>query len=76
VSERGPLRVVPALAGEPSAELAPGDVARTVQRRGLWTRVRLAGGRDGWVETDRLIPLGGSEGGEGMPLLLRPTPAR
>jgi hypothetical protein len=60
VSERGSLRAVPALAGETSAVVAPGDVAQTLERRGVWTRVRLPGGREGWVETDRLIPLGAS----------------
>ncbi len=60
VSERGSLRALPALAGEATAAVAPGDVARTLQRQGVWTRVRLAGGREGWMETDRLIPLGRS----------------
>lgn len=58
VAERGPLRVLPALAADPGPLVLPGDVAHTVARRGVWTHVRLAGGREGWIETDRLIPLG------------------
>jgi ABC-type amino acid transport system permease subunit len=60
VGDRGAARALPALVAEPNAPLAPGDVARTLEQRGAWTRVRLSGGREGWVETDRLIPLGAS----------------
>jgi len=62
IAEGGPLRALPALAADPSATVMPGDVARTTERRGVWTRVQLEGDREGWVETDRLVPLGFERG--------------
>lgn len=57
IAEGGALRALPALAAEAGAAVLAGDVAQTVSRQGAWTRVRLAGGRDGWVATERLVPL-------------------
>jgi tetratricopeptide (TPR) repeat protein len=58
VEDRGPLRTLPALAADEGAALVPGDVARVEQRQGAWARVALDGEREGWVEWDRLVPLG------------------
>ena len=53
----GALRMLPALAAEYGAVARVGEVARIEERRGDWTRVALAGGRDGWVEHALLVTL-------------------
>lgn len=57
ISEGGPLRLLPALGADQGASALVGEVARTKARQGVWTRVELDGGRSGWVETQRLVPL-------------------
>jgi hypothetical protein len=57
VSEAGALRPLPALAAEEGAAVLAGDVAQTLRRQGAWTRVRLARGREGWIESERLVSL-------------------
>jgi len=51
------LYEAPALAAQRIAELDAGDIARTLERRGVWAHVRLDGDRDGWIELTRLTPL-------------------
>ena len=51
------LRDGPALSADADAAVGAGEVVRTVQRQSAWTRVKLPGGREGWVETDRLASL-------------------
>ncbi|MGQ0715133.1 MAG: hypothetical protein ACT4PJ_15640 [Gemmatimonadaceae bacterium] len=58
IDATGSLRTLPALAAEHGALARVGEVARVVDRRGDWTRVTLAGGRDGWIEHLVLVPLG------------------
>ena len=53
----GALRALPALAAEYGAVARVGEVARIGERRGDWTRVTLAGAREGWVEHALLVPL-------------------
>jgi tetratricopeptide (TPR) repeat protein len=53
----GALRALPALAAEYGAVARVGEVARIVERRGDWTRIALAGARDGWVEHALLVKL-------------------
>jgi tetratricopeptide (TPR) repeat protein len=53
----GALRTLPALAAEYGAMARVGEVARIEERRGDWTRVSLAGARDGWVEHALLVRL-------------------
>lgn len=53
----GALRMLPALAAEYGAVARVGEVARIEERRGDWTRVALAGAREGWVEHALLVPL-------------------
>jgi hypothetical protein len=57
VRREGPLRAEPALGAEASAPLHVSDVARVVGRQHAWSRVRLDGEREGWIESDRLVPL-------------------
>ena len=52
-----PVRALPALAAERIALAADGEVARILERHGQWIRVELDGGRTGWAESRRLIPL-------------------
>jgi hypothetical protein len=58
VVDPGPLRALPALGAEGGAVPMVGEVARVVQRQGVWTRVSLDGDRDGWIASERLAPLG------------------
>lgn len=57
VNEAGALHVLPALAADEGPAVVAGDVAQTLGRQGAWTRVRLARGREGWAESERLVPL-------------------
>lgn len=57
VAEPGPLRSLPALAAEARIGVARGEMARIEERRGVWRRVRLDGGRTGWMEAERLLAL-------------------
>ena len=57
VDATGALRMLPALAAEYGAAARVGEVARIQERRGDWTRVALAGGREGWVEDALLVTL-------------------
>jgi hypothetical protein len=57
VVEPGPLRALPALGAEGESVPVVGEVARVVQRQGVWTRISLDGGRDGWIASERLAPL-------------------
>jgi hypothetical protein len=57
VDATGALRTVPALAAEYGAMARVGEVARIAERRGDWTRIALAGAREGWVENALLVRL-------------------
>lgn len=57
VDATGALRMLPALAAEYGATARVGEVARIEERRGDWTRVTLAGAREGWVENALLVKL-------------------
>ncbi|HKG94806.1 MAG TPA: hypothetical protein VKA84_23025, partial [Gemmatimonadaceae bacterium] len=54
-SDDGDLRVLPALSAERAQHATTGEVGRSLSRQGAWTRVRLDGDREGWVESDRLV---------------------
>jgi hypothetical protein len=47
----------PALAGDAKGTAVIGEVARTLRRQGVWTFVALDGGREGWIESARLVSL-------------------
>lgn len=51
------LYASPALNADRVARADAGDVAHTLGTQGVWSRVRLNGDREGWVESMRLIPL-------------------
>jgi hypothetical protein len=57
VDATGALRTLPALASEHGSSARVGEVARVLDRRGDWTRVALAGDREGWIEHVVLMPL-------------------
>jgi len=52
-----PLRIIPALAAERTGLGRTAEVARVVERAGLWQRVSFGDDRDGWVESSALLPL-------------------
>ena len=51
------LRSLPVLGGEAGAPVLTGEVARTVRAEGVWSLVRLADDREGWMATDQLEPI-------------------
>lgn len=52
-----PLRALPALAGDPTAQLLSGEIARIDSLTGPWARVSLDGERAGWIARERLLDL-------------------
>jgi tetratricopeptide (TPR) repeat protein len=52
------LSADPTLAGERGPTTIVGEVVRVGGRQGAWTRVVLDDGRDGWLESASLFPLG------------------
>lgn len=57
VAGRGTLRALPALIADATESIAVGEIARTVGRRGAWTRIALDGGREGWIASETLVRL-------------------
>ncbi|NUO65471.1 MAG: hypothetical protein HOQ34_18035, partial [Gemmatimonadaceae bacterium] len=57
VAEPEQLRAVPSLASDPGAATHVGNVVRVIQRQGGWSHVAGASGEDGWIESERLLPL-------------------
>lgn len=52
-----PLSTVPALGGERVGSVGIGEVARITGHQGVWLRVSLDGGREGWLDATQVIPL-------------------
>lgn len=52
-----PLRALPALGADPGAMPITGEVGRVVERRGVWLRINLDGGREGWYPAERVLSL-------------------
>lgn len=52
-----PLRSLPALGAEPGAMPLVGEVARVQERRGVWLRIELEAGRNGWYPAERAYAL-------------------
>jgi tetratricopeptide (TPR) repeat protein len=48
-----PLRALPALGAELGAVPLAGEVAKVLERRGVWIRIELDGGREGWIPAER-----------------------
>jgi hypothetical protein len=59
VLEAGRLRSLPVLGSDAGAPVLTGEVARTVREEGVWSLVRLADDREGWIESDQLEPIAG-----------------
>ena len=57
VLEADRLRASPALGAEAMSEVMAGEGAREVAAQGVWSRVRFADGRSGWLESRRLASL-------------------
>lgn len=57
VVEADSLRTSPALGAEASSEVVTGEGAVEAAAQGVWSRVRFADGRTGWIETRRLASL-------------------
>lgn len=53
IADRSPLRGLPALGADPGAVPMTGEIARVVERRGVWLRLELDGGRTGWFPAER-----------------------
>ncbi|HEX2781468.1 MAG TPA: hypothetical protein VHM30_18335 [Gemmatimonadaceae bacterium] len=51
------LRAIPSLAGDAGSATRLGAVVRVIQREGRWSHVAGAAGEEGWIESDRLLPL-------------------
>jgi uncharacterized protein YgiM (DUF1202 family) len=57
VGETTMLRALPALAGDAVLSVHPGEVVRTLARRGEWVLVELDRGREGWIEAPMLVSI-------------------
>ena len=57
VGETTMLRSLPALGGDAVLNVRPGEVVRTLSRRGEWVLVQLDRGREGWIEAPMLISI-------------------
>jgi Tfp pilus assembly protein PilF len=53
IAEPTPIRALPALGADPGAMPITGEIARVIQRRGVWLHLELDGGRTGWYPTER-----------------------
>ncbi len=51
------LRALPALGAEPGAVPLLGEVVTIRERRGVWVRITLDAGREGWYPVERTYPL-------------------
>jgi hypothetical protein len=63
------LRAEPGIDAEPGPRADITDLARVAARSGVWTHVRLDGGREGWIASDRSCRSSGRRS-------VRATPAR
>jgi len=52
-----PLRALPALGADAGAMPITGEIARVMERRGVWLRLELDGERAGWYPAERVLRL-------------------
>jgi tetratricopeptide (TPR) repeat protein len=52
-----PLRALPALGADAGAMPITGEIARVIERRGVWLRLELDGQREGWYPAERALRL-------------------
>jgi Flp pilus assembly protein TadD len=57
VSAPQSLLSLPALGSDPGPVPLIGEIARVVERRGVWVRIELSGERGGWYPAERVLPL-------------------
>lgn len=57
ISTAAPLRALPALGAEAGSVPLVGEVVEVRERRGVWVRIVLEGGRSGWYPAERTYPL-------------------
>jgi tetratricopeptide (TPR) repeat protein len=53
IADRSPLRTLPALGADAGSMPMTGEVAQVLERRGVWLRLELDGGRSGWYPAER-----------------------
>lgn len=51
------LRDLPAISGTPGARVTVGETGRILVGQGNWSRVRMADGREGWIDASRTAEL-------------------
>ncbi|MDB4905810.1 MAG: Aerotolerance-related protein BatD [Gemmatimonadetes bacterium] len=51
------LRDDPTLGGDAGADVVRGEIVRRLGQQGVWVRVRVDGGAEGWVSSDMLQPI-------------------
>lgn len=57
IATAAPLRALPALGAEPGAVPLVGEVVTVRERRGVWVRIVLEAGREGWYPVERTYAL-------------------
>jgi hypothetical protein len=57
VAHDAPLHLLPALGSERRATARTGEIARVVEREGVWAHVIVDGGREGWTDGGSLYSL-------------------
>lgn len=57
IATAAPLRALPALGAEPGAVPLVGEVVTVRERRGVWVRIALEAGREGWYPAERTYAL-------------------
>ena len=57
IATAAPLRALPALGAEAGSVPLVGEIVTIIERRGVWVRISLDAGRQGWYPTERTYPL-------------------
>ena len=57
IATAAPLRALPALGAEAGSVPLVGEVVTILERRGVWVRISLEAGRQGWYPAERTYPL-------------------
>ena len=57
IATAAPLRALPALGAEAGSVPLVGEVVTILERRGVWVRISLDAGRQGWYPAERTYPL-------------------
>ena len=57
IASAAPLRALPALGADAGSVPLVGEVVTILERRGVWVRISLDAGREGWYPAERTYPL-------------------